>query len=604
MSKLKSWWSSIKKFAIAHKVWSVVIAVVLVWGGWWIYGKVHGSSTPTTYALTSVQSGTIVQTVSGSGQVTPSNEITINPQASGQITQVLVKDGAQVRAGQALAYINSTNEYNSVQSAKASLQSAQLNLQKLQEPPTQLQLTQDQDNILKAQQSEQNDQTNLANEYATSYSDIVATFLDLPTIQTQLQDVVTGTEASRGAQWNIDYYQSATENWDSPDAVSLRTNTFNDYQAALSSYDQTYADFQKTTSTASTSTIASVLSETYAAVQAEQTGLNTANSFIEFYQNQTTNHSETPVSESTNALSELSSDITKIDSHLTALQNDKNQITSDQQAIVNDANTITEDQETLQQLQQGPDQLDIQSDQLSIQQQQNALQQAETQLADYTITAPIAGTIANLNLHVGDTVGSATNAATEITSEDIADLSLNEVDAAKVQAGQNVTLTFDAIPDLSLNGTVADVSPLGTVTQGVVSYDVKIGFTTQDPRVKAGMTVNADIQTAVHSNVLEVPASAVQTSNGQSYVLAFDPPLSTSQTTGVTTSQTPAEIPVTIGISDNTNTEILSGLTQGQQIVSHTSGSNTASAATAATTRGGFGGGGGGGGGTVIRGGL
>src|SRR5262249_21360975 len=153
--------------------------------------------------------------------------------------------------------------------------------------------------------------------------------------------------------------------------------------------------------------------------------------------------------------------------------------------------------------------------QLSIQQQQNSLAQAQTALSDYTISAPIAGTIADLNLHVGDTVGSGTSGATLITSDQIADLSLNEVDAAKVQVGQNATLTFDAIPNLSLTGTVSDVSPLGTVSQGVVSYDIKIAFTTQDPRVKAGMTVNADIQTAVHSNILEVPASAIQTSNGQ-----------------------------------------------------------------------------------------
>ena len=272
---------------------------------------------------------------------------------------------------------------------------------------------------------------------------------------------------------------------------------------------------------------------------------------------------------------------------------------------MNDEDSITENQETLQELQQGPDPLDIQSDQLSIQQQQNALDQAEDALADYTITAPISGTIANLDLNVGDTVGSGTNAATLITNQDIADLSLNEVDAAKVQAGQNATLTFDAIPNLSLTGTVVDVSPLGTVSSGVVSYDVKIGFTTQDPRVKAGMTVDADIETAVHENVLEVPAGAVQTQNGQSYVLAFNPPLSTTSTTGVTTSQTPEEHP---GYHrhhrrHHTNTEIDSGLTAGQQIVSRTTGSNTASAATTATTRGGFGGGGagGGGGGAVIR---
>src|SRR5580698_7762928 len=125
-SRLSSVWSSVKKFATAHKVWSVVIVVVVVGGGWLAYGKVNPASSATEYVLTTVQTGTIVQTVSGSGQVTPSNEITINPQASGQITQVLVKDDQQVSAGQALAYIDSTTEYNSVQSAKSSLQSSQI----------------------------------------------------------------------------------------------------------------------------------------------------------------------------------------------------------------------------------------------------------------------------------------------------------------------------------------------------------------------------------------------------------------------------------------------------------------------------------------------
>ncbi len=599
LSRLSLWWSSVRRFAVAHKVWSTIIVVVVVAGAWFIYGKLTATSAGTQYVLTTVRSGTIVQSVSGSGQVTPSNEITINPQASGQITRVLVKDGQQVGAGQALAYINSTDEYNSVQSAKASLQSAQLNLQKLQEPPTQLQLTQDQDAISKAQVSLQNDQTSLQNEYGTAYSDIVATYLDLPSIQSQLQDVVIGTEASHGAQWNIDYYESTLENWDSTDAISDRNTAYNDYQAAQSNYTSSYADFQKTSSQSSTSTIFASLKETYTAVQDEQTALNSMNSFIQFYINQINNHNQNPVAQANTSLTTLSSDISKIDTHLTALQNDENQLTSDQQAIVNDQASITEAQETLQQLQQGPDQLNIQSDQLSIQQQQDALNQAQDALSNYTITAPIAGTVANLNLNVGDTVGSGTNAATLITSQQIADLSLNEVDAAKVQVGQNATLTFDAIPNLSLTGTVTDVSPLGTVSQGVVSYDIKIAFTTQDARVKAGMTVNADIETSVADGTLEVPASAVQTVNGQSYVLAFQPALNSSGT--VSTTQTPVEIPVTIGITDNTNTQILSGLTAGEQIVSRTTGGNTTSAAAAATTRGGFGGFGGGGAGGAVR---
>ena len=138
----------------------------------------------------------------------------------------------------------------------------------------------------------------------------------------------------------------------------------------------------------------------------------------------------------------------------------------------------------------------------------------------------------------------------------------------------------------------------------MVSYDVQVSFDTQDPRVKPGMTVNADIQTAVAQNTLTVPSSAVKTVGGQSVVTIFNPAI--PQTTvaaagsaGITSSTPPASVPVTTGISDNTNVQILSGLSAGEQIVvsTKTGSATTVSAAASATTRsttgGGFGGGGG-----------
>src|SRR6185503_5946600 len=109
----------------------------------------------------------------------------------------------------------------------------------------------------------------------------------------------------------------------------------------------------------------------------------------------------------------------------------------------------------------------------------------------YTVRAPFSGTIAKLSVDKGDQASSGTTVATIISKNQIADLSLNEVDAAKVTVGQKATLTFDAVEDLSIAGAVASVDTLGTVSQGVVSYVVKIQFTTQDERVKPGMSVNA-----------------------------------------------------------------------------------------------------------------
>jgi multidrug efflux pump subunit AcrA (membrane-fusion protein) len=120
-----------------------------------------------------------------------------------------------------------------------------------------------------------------------------------------------------------------------------------------------------------------------------------------------------------------------------------------------------------------------------------------------------------------------------------------------------------------------------------VSYDVQINFDTQDARVKPGMTINADIQTGVVQDALAVPSSAVKTLNGESYVQVFIPPLAdTGGNTGVTSDTPPQMVPVTIGLSDDSNVQILSGLEAGQQIVvsTRTTAQKTTTAATSART--------------------
>ncbi len=98
------------------------------------------------------------------------------------------------------------------------------------------------------------------------------------------------------------------------------------------------------------------------------------------------------------------------------------------------------------------------------------------------------------------------------------------------------------------------------------------------------MTVNAAIITDAHQDVLTVPSSAVKTQGGSSYVMVFNPEVpNTGGTQGVTSLTPPQQVPVEVGISDDKNIEILSGLSEGQQIVTRTI---TASAAAAANTTG------------------
>jgi RND family efflux transporter MFP subunit len=228
--------------------------------------------------------------------------------------------------------------------------------------------------------------------------------------------------------------------------------------------------------------------------------------------------------------------------------------------------------------------LNTQSAQIAIKQAQNSLTDAEQNLSYYHIQAPFAGVIASVPVIKGSTVGSGTTLAAIITTKEIAVVSLNEVDVAKIALGEKATLTFDAIPNLTIAGQVVEIDSVGTVSQGVVNYNVQISFdATNNDGVKPGMSVNAAIITKVAQNVLMVPNSAVKTQNGASYVQMFDTALPTPLpgVQGSPSSVPPRNQPVEIGLSNSTSTEITSGLNEGDLVVTKTITSSTTATATA-----------------------
>ena len=108
---------------------------------------------------------------------------------------------------------------------------------------------------------------------------------------------------------------------------------------------------------------------------------------------------------------------------------------------------------------------------------------------------------------VGETV--PTPAASMVAEGKLAQVTVNEVDAAKVALGDKATLTFDALPGVTIAGTVAVVNGVGAVSQGVVSYTATISFDTQNPQIMPGMSMTADIITGTETGLI-VPSSAVR----------------------------------------------------------------------------------------------
>ena len=562
-----------------HKKTSIFILIVLLIIAYYSYKFLTRPSTAPTYVLGTVTQGTVVASTTGTGQVAANHELALKPQASGNVVYVAKKAGDSVAAGDVIAELDTTIPEKAVRDAEANLQSAQLSLQILEEPATQLSVLQAQDAVTQAQAT-------LATDYTNGSTNISSAFLDLPNIMTGLNGVVYGTtdSPSGSGQANVDFYSDTAQQFEDSsntgEAAQYAQAVKSSFAAAQTAYNQNFADYKNESASADTATISKLITETYTTSNLIAESVKDMSDLVHYYQDTLTNSGRTPITKSNTDLSSLNGYTSLVNGHITDLLSSQDSITADEASVPEKTAALT-------QLQAGADPLNIQSAQLNVTKAQNALQDAKDNLQDYYITAPFAGTLADVDVKVGDPADSSTLIATLIDTNQVVDIPLNEVDVSAIKLGDKATLTFDAVPDLTLTGKVASIDTIGTVTQGVVNYTVTISFDTVDPRVLSGMSTTASIITQVDADVLTVPTSAVKTSANGSYVLAFTAATpATTDATGSATAQSvvsstpPEQIPVTVGISDDTNTEIVSGLTEGQQIVVKTIAATTTAAKT------------------------
>jgi RND family efflux transporter MFP subunit len=214
------------------------------------------------------------------------------------------------------------------------------------------------------------------------------------------------------------------------------------------------------------------------------------------------------------------------------------------------------------------------------------------QLTSPTVTAPISGTVSSFVVVEGMTIGGSSTTTTagtytnqkicviENQTNPLATFSLSDIDVSKVSIGQRATLTLDSLPDKTFTGKVVSVDRIGTVSNSVVNYQVLIQLDTTNPQILPNMTADANIITATKDNVLLVPLQAVITQSGQTVVRIL-------QNGQVET------VPVQTGLSSDTQTEIVSGLNEGQDVITSTvtSGQQSSGGSIFSGTRG-FGGGG------------
>ena len=254
----------------------------------------------------------------------------------------------------------------------------------------------------------------------------------------------------------------------------------------------------------------------------------------------------------------------------------------------------------------------------------SSLARAKVNLDYATIYSPIGGVVLNRAVEEGQTVAASFNTPTLFTIvNDLTQMevqtSVDEADIGKVKQGQRVEFTVDAYPDMQFKGTVSQVRLQPVTTNNVVTYVVVLNAPNPDKKLMPGMTASATIYVEEKQNALLVPGKALRFAPPADYLKKQAENFSMPRAGNNAQAATPAKgekisaihgtgnpqgtseekkmvwtrnekgdlrrVPVTTGIDNGTDVEILAGLNEGEEVVISAGGSSAPLTATAQNSR-------------------
>ena len=206
----------------------------------------------------------------------------------------------------------------------------------------------------------------------------------------------------------------------------------------------------------------------------------------------------------------------------------------------------------------------IQSASESLRSAEISMQNLQDAMNNYTITAPISGTIIEKDAKVGDAV-KAGDTLCIVYDLSYLEMSINvdELQISSISVGQQVQITADAVPDKTYVGTVTRVSMKGASNGGTTTYPVSIRIDDTDG-LRPGMNANAEIVVAEAKNALVVPNAAVV--RGSYVLVTKDSPSAANADTTMEAPEGFVYVPVKTGVSDDDYTQIVSGIQEGDTI--------------------------------------
>ena len=211
----------------------------------------------------------------------------------------------------------------------------------------------------------------------------------------------------------------------------------------------------------------------------------------------------------------------------------------------------------------------IQSASESLRSAEISMQNQQDNMSNYTITSPISGTIIEKDAKQGDAL---TSGSTLCVIYDLSYLEMvinvDELQIGALSVGQKVQLTADAVTDKTYVGTVTRVSMKGSSSGGTTTYPITIRIDNTDG-LRPGMNANAEIVVAEANNALVVPNAAVI--RGGYVLVSKKSPSAANAVEDMDAPEGYVYVKVETGVSDDSYTEIKSGLQEDDTVAYDTS---------------------------------
>lgn len=554
----------------------IILGVILIVIGYFLYRGTGTTTAAVRYVTSPVEKGTITSSISGSGQVSATHQLDVKPLGSGgTITSINIKNGQEIKEGDVLAVVDQRSAEVQVLQAEAALAQAKASRDKLVAGAAAEDIAASKASLEGAQISLDNAKNtpgvttakvtldNAKNSYDTvvkqqeqSVNSARTNMLNAGIEALQVGTLSTGTLTLSGTYTGTDEGQYAISVYAGGDGLYYSTSGLGGSSGAIAR-----------------GSLQPLGNGLYVTFSTTGTFYVPGNWTI-----------DVPNKKSSSYYSAYNSYQSALLSQTTALNQAQNSITSAQssydQALISAQTQIKSAESSFNQAvsafntkTQEADPADLLSANAQVKSAEAQLISAENNYSDTVIRAPFSGTIAQTSMQKGDVATSSTVIATLITKQQIAVISLNEVDVAKVKVGQKAMLTFDAVDELTMTGTVAEVDLIGAVTQNVVSYNVKIAMDIEDENIRPGMSVSASIITDVKQDTLIVPSSAVKSQGDAQYVEFL-------------VSGAPVRHNIEVGLTNESEAEISGDIKEGDLVITQTIATSTVTKP--ATTSGGI----------------